>query len=135
MAEANPQEHDIIQDRQSLQDRIILLVEDEYMLADDVRQELEGSGATVLGPVPDVAGAMELLAANEEIDGAVLDVNLGGSPSFPIADALIGRDIPFVFSTGYDSHALPERYQLILRCEKPAPTGLISATLSRLMRE
>ena len=105
------------------------------MLADDVCQELEAAGATVLGPVPDVAGAMELLNQNEEVDGAVLDVNLGGSPSFPIADALVGRNIPFIFSTGYDSHALPERYQLILRCEKPSPAGLISATLSRLISE
>lgn len=57
-------------------------------------------GYTVIGPAFRLAEALEL-AAREEFEGAVLDVNLNEQQSFPIADLLRGRGIPFVFATGY----------------------------------
>ena len=117
----------------ALRNRTVLIVEDEYMLADDLRQEMESAGATVVGPIADVAAALRALEQGAAIDGAVLDINLGGDPSFPIADELTGRGIPFLFTTGYDSHALPQRYQDIVRCEKPIAAGSIAASLSRLI--
>ncbi|MGJ4887615.1 response regulator [Bradyrhizobium sp. HKCCYLR20261] len=111
-----------------LRDRHILIVEDEYMLADELRRELGGAGATVLGPVGTVAEALVLANSQARIDGAVLDVNLRGEMAFPVADLLVERGVPFVFTTGYDESIIPDRFAEILRYEKPiAVEGLIGA--------
>jgi CheY-like chemotaxis protein len=75
----------------ALHGRRILVVEDEYMVAEDLRVELESMGAEVLGPVPSVARALALLARTSEIDAAILDVNLGSEMVFPVAEALRER--------------------------------------------
>jgi CheY-like chemotaxis protein len=115
-----------------LDNRRILLAEDEYMLADDLRQELEDAGATVLGPVPDLGAAPELLGA-EAVDGAVLDIDLSSETSYPVADALLRRRIPLVFTTGYDAAALPERYRGVVRYEKPVRVGDVCGGLERVI--
>jgi DNA-binding response OmpR family regulator len=99
--------------------RRILVVEDEYMIADDMRHELEKLGVVVIGPAPTVAMAFRLLDAAPVLDGAILDINLRGEPSFPVADALRERAIPFVFTTGYDPLMIPEPYRSMRRFEKP----------------
>lgn len=99
--------------------RRILVVEDEYVVADDLRQSLEDMGAEVLGPVPSVRQALDLLAAGPPPDGAVLDVNLVGGLVFPLADVLAGRGIPFILATGYDASVIPAAYAGVPRCEKP----------------
>jgi CheY-like chemotaxis protein len=81
--------------------RRILIVEDEYFLADDLRQILSEQHAEVLGPVPTTAEALALVHNDQPIDCAVLDVNLGGKAVFPISVALMERKIPFLFATGY----------------------------------
>lgn len=113
---------------QSLQNCAILIVEDEYLLADDLATELRDHGATVVGPAATIEQALALLAENPPLDGAVLDVNLRGQPIFPVADELAGRGVPFVFATGYDSAAIPERFGGTPRCEKPLRlTDLVKA--------
>lgn len=97
----------------------ILVAEDEYLVADDLRRELEAAGANVLGPVPSVASALALLAADDAVDCAILDVNLGGETVVPVADALAARHVRFVFATGYDAWAMPALYGDAPRCEKP----------------
>src|SRR3712207_5295705 len=97
----------------------ILVVEDEYMMAEDLRRDLEKVGAEVVGPVPSVADALRLLATEEELDGAVLDVNLRGEKAYPVADALRECGVPFVLATGYEQWALPEAYKDVPRCDKP----------------
>ncbi len=103
----------------SLRGRRVLVVEDEYLLAEDLRHGLERVGAEVLGPVPSVARALTLLAAGAPPDAAILDVNLGGEMAFPVAEALQALGVPFVFATGYDVAALPRAYAQVPRCEKP----------------
>jgi CheY-like chemotaxis protein len=96
----------------------ILVVEDEYLIADEMRRAFEDAGSEVLGPVPSVEEAIALI--NQcDIDLALLDVNLGGQPVWPVADALKDRGVHFVFATGYDASALPPRYAGVPRCEKP----------------
>ncbi len=102
-----------------LRGRRVLVVEDEYLLAEDLRQELERQGAEVLGPVPTVAEALELLATGPAPSIAILDINLQGEMAFPVADALRERAIPFVFATGYDAQAIPPAYADVPRMEKP----------------
>lgn len=119
----------------SLRDRHILVVEDEYMLATELQAELEIAGATVIGPAPSVERALALVEEQPDIDAAVLDVNLGGEPVFPVADMLAGRSVPFVFATGYDDRAISDRYAHVKRCRKPLEfvelTKVLSTSLSR----
>jgi CheY-like chemotaxis protein len=119
---------------QLLQGCRILLVEDEYLLADDLSRTLEHAGATILGPTPSVKEALSLLASEPAVDGAVLDVNLYGEMVFPVADALKARDIPFLFTTGYDQGAVPSRFAEVTRCEKPVSMSAVTRAMQREIR-
>lgn len=90
--------------------RRILIVEDETivaMLLEDILYEL---GYAVVGPYARVDPALAALES-EDVDGAVLDVNLVGERSYPIADALAERGKPYVFVTGYGLAGLDEAYR------------------------
>ncbi|MGI4946815.1 MAG: response regulator [Janthinobacterium lividum] len=115
----------------ALAGRRVLLVEDDYLLAEVLRQELEDAGTHVLGPVPDVAAALALLAAEDVVDVAVLDVNLNGTMPWPVADALLARGVAFVFLTGYDASAVPARYAGVPCCEKPVELAEVACALAR----
>ncbi len=80
----------------------LLVVEDETMIALMLEDMLAAFGCTVV----DVAGTLTrglALAADAELslDGAILDVNLGGEMVYPVADSLVERGVPFIFCTGY----------------------------------
>lgn len=109
----------------------ILVVEDEYMLADELQRELEDAGAIVLGPVGAVEDAIDLIASEREIDGAVLDVNLGGDLVYPAAEMLMERSVAFVFTTGYDASTIPARFEHVVRCEKPINLRKITQAVGR----
>lgn len=111
----------------------VLVVEDEYLLADDLSLALSSVGADVLGPVPSVDDAIAMIANEPRIDIAVLDVNLRGDMVFPVADALIERGIPFAFATGYDREALPDRFTAVPRVEKPFKAHSVAAILAPLI--
>ena len=97
----------------------ILVVEDNFLAAEVVRDMLESNGCTVVGPVGRIADGLRL-AEQEALDGAVLDVNLNGDWCFPIAEALRRRDVPFIFLTGYDDAAIiPVELQPARRLSKP----------------
>ena len=113
----------------ALAGRRLLVVEDEYLLADDLAKALSADGAEVIGPAPSVDAALDLLDETDELDGAVVDLNLQGEMAYPVADALRERDIPFVFSTGYDQSTIPSRYGDTPRCEKPAKATAIAKAL------
>jgi len=83
-----------------LQGLRVLVVEDVATLAWLVCDVLAHAGADVVGPAADVCSALALLAENQ-VDAAVLDMNLDGETADPIADVLARRGVPFVFLTGY----------------------------------
>lgn len=112
----------------------IFVAEDEYLIASDVRETLTRAGAEVLGPVPSVADAHELLARETQIDAAVLDVNLRGDMVFSVADTLCKRGVPVVFATGYDAEAFPDRFAHMPRMEKPLDAGDLTKVLEPLLR-
>lgn len=102
-----------------LEQRRILVVEDEYLLAQEICEWLQGAGVTVVGPAATIAAALEAVRGTTQIDAALVDLNLRGEMAYPVADALRQRGIRFVFLTGYDSGAIPARYKDVDRCEKP----------------
>lgn len=106
-----------------LKDRRILVVEDEYLIADLLASGLADAGAIVLGPVGSLGDALELIGQGAVIDAAVLDVNLGGEMVYPAADKLVENAIPFVFTTGYDPLSIPSRFAGIGCCEKSSSAG------------
>jgi CheY-like chemotaxis protein len=101
-----------------LSGRRVLVVEDETMVAWLLEDMLADLGCTVVGPAARVNQALAMLDA-EAIDAAVLDVNLNGQKSYPVADALAARGVPFVFSTGYNKDSLPNSYQSFPVLQKP----------------
>jgi CheY-like chemotaxis protein len=123
MTEAEAEENDLRALR-------ILIVEDEYYVADDLARALQGLGATVLGPVATLEEA-ERLVAEGRFDCAVLDMNLRGEMAFPIADRLEAEGIPFVVASGYNSASLPDRFSAVPRVEKPYDSAQVVALLPR----
>jgi DNA-binding NtrC family response regulator len=113
----------------------ILVVEDEYLLADDLNNALADAGAHVLGPAASVEDATALIGNEAVIDAAILDVNLRGDMVFPLADALRERGIPFAFATGYDDWALPPRFADAPRVEKPFKSERVADILKPLIRK
>lgn len=96
------------------------MAEDDYFLASAICQELEDLGVEVVGPVSSVASAIEHMAANEALEGAILDIDLGGEWVYPVAGALSRRDVPFVFWTGYGGLQVPEPHRAASVLHKPA---------------
>lgn len=115
---------------QPLQGHHVLVVEDEFYIADDIANALLALGAKVLGPVPTAGGALEIMNHAERLDLAVLDIDLEGEAVYPVAEALEVRSIPFVFATGYDAASVLPRFQTVPRWEKPFdPHALVRALL------
>lgn len=88
-----------------LSGRRLLVVEDEMMVAMMVEDLLREMGCEVVGPAATVAEALHL-AALADLDGAVLDVNLGSETVYPVADTLKRFQVPYVFVTGYGLNGL-----------------------------
>jgi len=114
---------------------IVLLVEDDFIVAFDMQTALEEQGARVLGPAASLSQARELLASDEP-KVAVLDVNLGGEFVFPLADDLLQRNIPFVFATAYsdDDRLFPDHVKSARRLAKPVHANLLVRQLERMLR-
>ncbi|MFC7520444.1 response regulator [Xanthomonas populi] len=114
----------------TLHGRRILVVEDDYLLAESLNDLLMDAGVRVVGPVGNVPDALSLVTSGEAIDGALLDVNVRGQPVFPVADALLERGVPFSFCSGYDRYTLPPRFAHLSYCMKPYNTHTITTLLS-----
>ena len=113
--------------------RRVLVVEDEYFIADDMVRVLQKLGADVVGPVQTAEKAMALLQ-DSPVDVAVLDINLRGRMVFPVAEALRNRGVPFVFATGYTEAAIPSDYSDVPLWEKPFQPEELAKALPDLMR-
>ncbi|MCP1548753.1 MULTISPECIES: response regulator [Methylorubrum] len=113
--------------------RRVLIVEDDYFWADELRQGLQKAGAVVHGPVASVEAALQILDSEAALDGAILDLDLRGERAYVVADRLIARGASFVFVTGYDAGALPDRYAAIPRFEKPVAFDTVLRALSGMM--
>ena len=112
--------------------RSVLVVEDEMIVAWLLEDMLAELGCAVVGPAARVDKALAMIGA-EAIDVAVLDVNLNGEMSYPIADALTARGVPFVFVTGYDKGRILDGYQSFPVVQKPFHRSELSDILAKLL--
>jgi DNA-binding LytR/AlgR family response regulator len=115
----------------SLRGKRLLIVEDEYLIASELARELSDLGAEIVGPAATVAAALNLVEQNGNLDAAVLDINLRNERVYAVADALIERAVPFVFTTGYDASAIEADYETVPRCEKPVDAHELANALAQ----
>jgi two-component SAPR family response regulator len=106
----------------------VLIVEDEPVIAENLAFEFAENGAKVIGPVASVKAALDVIE-NTNLDGVTLDIKLMGEMAFSVADVLAGRDIPFVFLTGYDAGAVPASHAKVHRLEKPVTPEVVRRAL------
>jgi two-component SAPR family response regulator len=113
---------------QALIDTCILVVEDEYLIAEEIAYSLTRAGSSVLGPCATCSEGLELIAGNL-VDAAVLDISLkNGQSVYPLAERLAKRGIPFVFYTGYDRGHVRSDFASRACLVKPAErNNLVSA--------
>jgi CheY-like chemotaxis protein len=118
----------------SLQGVRVLLVEDEALVAMLMEDMLSDEGCIVVATAPRLD---EALARAEdlslEFDVAVLDLNLAGENTYPVASALKHRDIPFVFATGYGAGGLPAEWRGRPTLQKPFTAGDVTAVLTKTL--
>ena len=119
---------------QRLEGLRILIVEDTVLLADAIADQLRAHGCVVVGPAGRLDRALKLAKA-EELDGTLLDLNLAGEFSFPVATVLTERGIPFIILTGYENLSIiPPQFRGVPRLQKPFYpdhlTDLIGRTFS-----
>jgi DNA-binding response OmpR family regulator len=110
----------------------ILLVEDEAIIAFAVEDMLMELGCEVVGPAMHLEEA-EALARQAAIDAAILDVNINDARSYPIAELLEGRGVPFLFASGYDLSGLQWNGSPTELLAKPYRKEQIRAALEGLL--
>jgi PAS domain S-box-containing protein len=102
----------------------VMVVEDEALIGMMMKDTLTGLGLTVNGPFSRLSAALRA-ARDDDVDFAILDVNLGGEPVYPVADALAARGIPFIFVTGYGADSVDRRFEQAQVFEKPIEPKLL----------
>jgi len=110
----------------------ILIVEDEYLIAQDLADDVRLLGFDVVGPVGTLDDALDLVDAEPDIDAAFLDVNLNGERVYAVADKLIERQVSMVLMTGYDESTIPSCYASIDSFTKPVTHAMLSDAIAAL---
>jgi CheY-like chemotaxis protein len=111
----------------------VLIVEDEAMVAMLLEELLRELGCHAVDIAARVDTALTYIEA-KIFDVVVLDVNLEGEASYPVADELERRKIPFLFATGYGAQAIPEKYRRHTVLQKPFRKQEFEAALLRALR-
>jgi DNA-binding response OmpR family regulator len=103
---------------------LVLVVEDDFFIAEEICSALRRRGALVVGPAADVEHGREL-AVCQTLDCAVLDVNLHGEHVFQLAGELQARGVRSIFATGYDASFLPPAFRNSVYLQKPIDLGAL----------
>jgi CheY-like chemotaxis protein len=117
-----------------LSGRRVLVIEDEYFLADDIAHALRELGANVIGPVGELEDAANLVDGDVAIDAAIVDVNLRSDMVYPVVRTLRARKVPLLFTTGYDRKSIEPEFQDVPLWEKPLDLPAMARDLAGLIR-
>lgn len=112
--------------------RRVLLVEDEYFILLLLQRMLENLGYDVVAKALTLSQARDAMEREAKLDLAVLDVNLNGERSYPLADELLARNVPVVFSTGFGRAGLDKAYERWPVLQKPYSQDELARALSEL---
>jgi DNA-binding response OmpR family regulator len=112
----------------------ILVVEDEFLLAASLAEDLHGLGYDVVGPFATL-GAATVAVARESFAAAVLDVNLSGEMIYPLAEDLLRRSVPFLFLSGYGLAVIPLQLRGRPWLAKPADPQTLDRELRKLLQD
>jgi CheY-like chemotaxis protein len=110
----------------------VFLVEDEALITLMLEDMLADLGCVLVGSAATVGEALSRLEETSTIDAALLDVHLGGETVFPVADVLLQRRVPLVFSTGFGPIELEVRYPSSHLLAKPYPAEALAQVLASL---
>lgn len=114
--------------------RRVLVIEDEYFLADDIVRALTALGARVVGPYGDLDEATEVVDRDNAIDAAIVDINLKDKIAFPLARVLRSRKVPIVFTSGYDRISIEPEFQDVRLWAKPLDTRALARELAGMIK-
>jgi PAS domain S-box-containing protein len=112
--------------------RVVMLVEDEPLIAMDIEAEIENTGYSVAGPFSTVTAALQAIE-QEDVDAAILDANLQGHGVDAVAAALRRKSVPFVFATGYGKESLPPGFDDAPVLTKPFGTSALRDALATML--
>jgi CheY-like chemotaxis protein len=111
----------------------VMIVEDDALLAIDLADILSHRGFQVIGPCSSVERALQAMAAHQP-DAAILDIDLNGHMSFPVADALALLNVPFLWLSGSSRDTLPEHYRTRPFVSKPLVPAIILGEVTDLFK-
>jgi CheY-like chemotaxis protein len=109
-----------------------LLIEDEALILLNVKSMLVDLGWEVAGTAAKIDAAMRL-AETGAFEAAIIDINLDGTMTYPVADILRKRDIPFAFTTGYGRNAIDDAYAQVPILHKPFSHDQLKAMVRKLL--
>ncbi|HEV2080706.1 MAG TPA: response regulator [Allosphingosinicella sp.] len=112
--------------------RRVLVVEDSPLIATVLEDMLQDLGCTVVGPIGNMAFAVDL-AKTEAMDAAIIDLNIRGGKVYPVAEVLRDRNIPFLLASGYADWTLREDFKDRPRLTKPYSAELVEQKLLKLL--
>jgi DNA-binding NtrC family response regulator len=112
----------------------ILLIEDEAMIRMMIADMVETLGHRVAAEAGNMDQAMEL-ARSADFEFAIIDMNLNGAMTFPIADAIAARSIPFLFASGYASAMATDQQRRELVLQKPFTIDRLELAINETMRK
>lgn len=120
----------------ALAGKTILVAEDDYLLADTIDAEIRSAGGIVQGPFTSAKDALgSLLLGTPPPDAATLNVQLSDGDSYPVADELTRRGIPFVFASGNNPASVPSRFTRVAAVPKPYAAHQVVQALVTLTHE
>ena len=111
----------------------VLIVEDEALVTMLIEDALTDFGCEIVGLAAHLDEAMEK-ARSLRLDAAILDVNLNGDLTYPVAQALYDRGIPFIFATGYGIAGRPENFGSAPVLTKPFQQGDLKEALATALQ-
>jgi two-component system, response regulator PdtaR len=111
----------------------VFVLEDEFIIADEIASILEEAGHAVIGPTATVDAAISRLADGTKPDVAIIDANIRGDSSIAVAQRLRDLNVPFCLCTGYRSSDLASEFGDVAMVQKPVSPAAILATIRSLV--